>query len=90
VNTNPAAIHAAVCGWGITRVLSYQVAAEVASGALNILMKDYEPEPWPVYVDTNELIAGPKNGVDAGGFHTQIGPKFNPEINGKTREKPLF
>ena len=50
MNTNPAAIRAAVSGWGITRVLSYQISSEVASGALAIVLQEYEPEPWPVYI----------------------------------------
>ena len=50
VNTNPAAIRAAVYGWGITRVLSYQISSEVASGALAIVLQEFEPAPWPVYI----------------------------------------
>lgn len=48
VNTAEAAIDAAVAGLGITRVLSYQVAAAVAAGHLVIVMAEHEPEPWPV------------------------------------------
>ncbi|TGS50238.1 LysR family transcriptional regulator, partial [bacterium M00.F.Ca.ET.179.01.1.1] len=29
-------------------VLSYQVEAAVRSGALRILLREFEPEPWPV------------------------------------------
>jgi DNA-binding transcriptional LysR family regulator len=50
LNTNASAIQIATSGWGICRVLSYQVAQELASGQLKLLLEDYEPEPWPIYV----------------------------------------
>lgn len=48
VNTAEAAIAAALAGAGITRVLSYQVAEAVRAGALEIVLEDFEPAPWPV------------------------------------------
>jgi len=50
VNTAEAAIAAAETGLGITRVLSYQVAASVAQGTLRIVLQDAEPAPWPVHI----------------------------------------
>lgn len=50
VNTHAAAIQAALSAWGITRVLSYQVAQQVASGQLQVLLPDFEPSEWPIYV----------------------------------------
>ncbi|WP_245514003.1 LysR family transcriptional regulator [Antarcticimicrobium luteum] len=50
VNTAEAAIAAAEASLGITRVLSYQVAASVAQGKLKIILQDAEPEPWPVHI----------------------------------------
>jgi DNA-binding transcriptional LysR family regulator len=50
VNTAEVAISAAVLGRGITRVLSYQVDAEVRTGRLRIVMPEYEPAPLPVHV----------------------------------------
>ncbi len=50
VNTADAAIAAAVAGTGITRVLSYQVAAAVAAGKLQLLLQPFEPEPLPVHL----------------------------------------
>ncbi len=47
VNTADAAIAAAVAGTGITRVLSYQVAAAVAAGKLRLILRPFEPEPLP-------------------------------------------
>ena len=48
VNTAEAAIDAAISGLGITRVLSYQVAHAVKSGALRIVLRKFEPSPLPV------------------------------------------
>lgn len=48
VNTAEAAIDAATAGIGMTRVLSYQIVAAVRSGALQPVLEDFEPEPWPV------------------------------------------
>lgn len=48
VNTAESAIAGAVAGVGITRVLSYQVANEVARGELAVVMQKFEPDPMPV------------------------------------------
>jgi len=48
VNTAEAAIDAAVAGLGLTRVLSYQIAAPRRSGKLVSVLAPYEPAPWPV------------------------------------------
>jgi DNA-binding transcriptional LysR family regulator len=48
VNTAESAITGAVAGLGLTRVLSYQVATEVARGELAIVLKKFEPDPLPV------------------------------------------
>ncbi len=52
--TNDSAIAAAVAGLGITRLLSYQVAAHVRSGALQVLLEDFEAAPLPVHVVHHE------------------------------------
>lgn len=48
VNTTEAAIDAAVAGLGIVAVLSYQVDAELGSGALAPLLEAFAPGPMPV------------------------------------------
>lgn len=48
VNTAEAAVDAALAGLGVTRVLSYQVASEIRSGALKLILESYEPDPLPV------------------------------------------
>ena len=50
VTTNDAAIEAATLGFGLTRLLSYQVASAVASGKLEIVLSRYEPEALPIHV----------------------------------------
>lgn len=49
-SSNDAAIDAALSGWGPTRVLSYQVAPEVAAGRLKVVLPDFEPPPLPVHL----------------------------------------
>jgi len=49
-STNHAAISAALAGWGLARVLSYQVGPALASGELVAVLEDYEPAPIPVHV----------------------------------------
>lgn len=48
--TNDSAIDAAVRGFGITRLLSYQVAPQLASGELKIILSEYEPTPRPIHI----------------------------------------
>lgn len=50
VTANNAAINLARLGWGMTRVLSYQVAAAVAAGELDLVLEAFEPAPLPIHV----------------------------------------
>ncbi|MBK5410463.1 LysR family transcriptional regulator [Pseudomonas sp. TH34] len=50
VTANNAAINLARLGWGVTRVLSYQVASDVRAGALEIILQDFEPPALPIHV----------------------------------------
>lgn len=47
---NDAAIDAALQGFGVTRLLSYQVAPYVATGKLRIILSEFEQAPLPVHV----------------------------------------
>lgn len=49
-SSNEAAIATAVKGWGLTRVLSYQIAPELERGQLQTVLADYEEEPLPIHV----------------------------------------
>lgn len=50
VSSNDAAIEAACQGIGITRLLSYQVVSQLASGQLKIILQDFETPPLPIHV----------------------------------------
>ncbi|APC22866.1 hypothetical protein BME99_31470 [Pseudomonas protegens] len=50
MSANQAAISAACLGLGLTRVLSYQVADQVAAGQLQIVLADFELPPLPIHV----------------------------------------
>ena len=49
-NTNEAAIASAIGGWGLTRVLHYQVGPALIEGSLQIVLSDYEEPPLPIHV----------------------------------------
>lgn len=50
VNTNDGAIEAAKEGFGLTRLLSYQIADALAKGTLRAVLSEYEEAPWPIHV----------------------------------------
>jgi len=52
--TNDSAIAATLAGLGITRLLSYQVASHVRTGALQVVLEEFEAAPLPVHVVHHE------------------------------------
>nr|WP_249205349.1 LysR substrate-binding domain-containing protein [Achromobacter sp. Marseille-Q0513] len=54
VTSFQAAVLAARQDWGLTQVMSYQVAPHLASGALRVVLRDYELPPVPVHVVHSE------------------------------------
>ncbi|MGR9012739.1 MAG: LysR family transcriptional regulator, partial [Gammaproteobacteria bacterium] len=50
VSSNDSAIAAVLLGMGVTRLLSYQIASYQASGQLQTILSDFEPEPIPIHV----------------------------------------
>ena len=58
VNTNDAALEAARSGYGLTRLLSYQVANELADGTLQSVLRDFEETVLPVHVIHREMRHG--------------------------------
>lgn len=50
LSTNAAAIECALAGWGVARVMSYQIAAELASGALVEVLGGYALPPLPIHL----------------------------------------
>ncbi len=49
-NTNEAAIGAALDGFGLTRVLLYQIAPALRDGRLRIVLAEHEAPPLPIHV----------------------------------------
>ena len=50
VTSNAAAVAAALADFGLTRLLSYQVAPQIADGKLQIVLEDFELEPRPIHI----------------------------------------
>ncbi|WP_230175045.1 LysR family transcriptional regulator [Rhizobium sp. CECT 9324] len=49
-NTNEAVITAAKAGWGLTRVLHYQIGPALVTGELQIVLSDYEEPAMPIHI----------------------------------------
>lgn len=49
-NTNQAVIEAARSGWGLTRVLHYQVGPALREGELQIVLEAFEEPPLPIHL----------------------------------------
>jgi DNA-binding transcriptional LysR family regulator len=49
-NTNEAAISTAAAGWGLARVVHYQIGPALLEGSLQIVLGDYEEPPLPIHV----------------------------------------
>ena len=50
VSTSEAAVEAAIVGAGVTRVMSYKMEAARRSGALVLVLEDFEKDPLPVHI----------------------------------------
>ena len=50
MNTNDAAIEMAIRGWGLSRVISYQISSHIAEGRLQAVLEDFELPPVPINV----------------------------------------
>ncbi len=50
VSSVAAAIAVAREGWGLCRVLSYQIGPELDAGCLSIVLEDHEPDPLPIHL----------------------------------------
>ncbi|WP_114857340.1 LysR substrate-binding domain-containing protein [Azospirillum brasilense] len=49
-NTNEAVIATAKAGWGLARVLHYQIGPALLAGELRIVLADHEEPPLPIHV----------------------------------------
>ncbi|MCE8022904.1 LysR family transcriptional regulator [Billgrantia aerodenitrificans] len=50
INVNDGAAQAAAAGWGVTRLLSYQVTPQLERGELVTVLEDFEAPPLPVHI----------------------------------------
>ena len=58
--TNDSAVNAAASGFGLTRLLSYQVAEHLRSGRLKTVLADFEPAALPIHVVHREGRQAPQ------------------------------
>lgn len=58
VSTNDGALEAAKSGFGLTRLISYQVADELKTGALKAILTGFEEQSMPVHVIHRESRLG--------------------------------
>ncbi|OPB01761.1 LysR family transcriptional regulator [Pseudomonas synxantha] len=87
VTANNAAITLARLGWGLTRVLSYQVAAAVAAGELELVLEAFEPAPLPIHVvfqQNGRIPAKVNTFVDFLSHHLGQDPALNPATKRRT------
>jgi DNA-binding transcriptional LysR family regulator len=80
VTSNDSAMDAALAGVGICRLLSYQIADELAAGRLKIILAEYEESPWPVHVLHRESKFGSskvRNFIDLLAEHLSAHPHLN-------------
>lgn len=50
VSSVAAGIEVARQGWGLCRVLSYQIGPDLETGSLQTVLEDFEPEPLPIHL----------------------------------------
>ncbi|MCK3831303.1 LysR family transcriptional regulator [Pseudomonas fluorescens] len=87
VTANNAAITLARLGWGLTRVLSYQVAAAVAAGELELVLEAFEPAPLPIHVvfqQNGRIPAKVNTFVDFLSQRLGLDPALNPATKRRT------
>lgn len=78
-NNNAAAISIAASGWGLTRILSYQVGPEVNEGRLRLVLEDYEEAPLPVHLvhgGTRSVPAKTRAFIDLAAERLRANPVF--------------
>jgi DNA-binding transcriptional LysR family regulator len=79
-NQNAGAIAAAKQGFGITRLLSYQVGEEFQDGSLLRILQDYELEPYPVnivHLEGRRANAKVRSFIDLAVDHLRANPFIN-------------
>jgi DNA-binding transcriptional LysR family regulator len=80
MNTNDAVIELAVRGWGLSRLLSYQIAPDLAEGRLQTVLDEFELPPLPIHVVHQEgrmVSAKVRAFVDYMAERLRADPAFN-------------
>jgi DNA-binding transcriptional LysR family regulator len=49
-NSNAAVVQAVEQGWGVSRLLSYQVGPSVTAGRIRLVLESFERKPLPVHL----------------------------------------
>lgn len=81
VSSIAACIEAVRNGWGITRVLSYQVGADLEAGRLEAVLEAYEPPPLPIHLLHSEgrgAVAKIRTFLDLAAERLRASPILNP------------
>lgn len=79
-NTNESAIAAAKAGWGLTRVLLYQIGPALLDGSLQIVLSEFEEPALPIHVMYPEGRRAPakvRSFVDLAVSRLRENPLFN-------------
>jgi DNA-binding transcriptional LysR family regulator len=82
-NQNDSAIFAVKSGYGVTRLMSYQVGEEFQSGSLVRILQGHEPEPIPiniVYLEGLRASAKIRSFVDLAKERLQNNPLINHQM----------
>ena len=90
MNTNDAVREVVAAGWGISRLLSYQIAPQVGDGTLVEILTDFEPPPLPVHVihrEGRQVSARVRAFVDFMVDRLRTNPSINPPGSKMPREK---
>lgn len=81
-NQNSAALKAAIQGFGLTRLMSYQVGEELAKGTLQSVLTSYEEAPLPIniiHMEGRRVNAKVRAFLDLAKLHLQKNPFINPD-----------
>lgn len=87
-NQNDAAIQTAEAGWGLTRVLSYQIGPALGEGRLQIVLEEFEEAPLPVhlvYADGRRTSARIRSFLDFAADRLRTHPLLNPPADRHAR-----
>ncbi|MGX1787571.1 LysR family transcriptional regulator [Bosea sp. NPDC055332] len=85
VNSTAAAIDAALAGFGLVRVLSYQVEEQLRQGALEAVLEPFAPAPLPVSLAYAE---GGLRSLKVRAFLDWMTPRLRARLAARSPERP--